>query len=221
MKRRKLTKKERTEKNIGWVVGVILVAVIMVVAIFFIRQKFFGPTFDYKGYKVTEVNPKGTNAIIYVLRAPITIYGATRIHYLNLYNDPRELQYIEVENTTRKVLLDPKPKHVYVSFDPDMPKQAYVAQAYTQVIRILGPGGVFRLSITASVTKDIEGLENQNLTATCNDSKPDILVIELRYSNETRIWVDEQYWRCVRVEGTDENEIIRAADKVVLTLLGL
>ena len=48
-----------------------------------------------------------------------------------------------------------------------------------------------------------------------------MLVIELRYAEKNRIYVDERGWRCVIIEGKDKDELIKAADKTVLALLGL
>lgn len=218
MVKKKLSKKERIEKTAGLIVGTIILAIIFTTAIFFIKQKYFGSTFEYKGYKVTKVKPEGTSAVFYVLRAPIRIYGETKVYYINLYNDPRTLQNISVEDTTREVLLDPKPKHVYITFDPDMPKKGYIALAATELARILGLNGIFKFAVSGAVTKDI-GLENK--TITCEDSSENVLVIELKYSNTTNIYVDETKWRCVIVEASNEYNLLRASDKVVLTLLGL
>lgn len=219
MKKKRLTKKEKIEKNAAWIVSVILISIILVVAVFFIRQKLLGPTFDYKGYKVTEFQIEGINVDFYDLRAPIRIYGGTGMYHIILRNDPRELQDIEVGETTRKVLLDPKPRQVYLTFDPEMPNKGYVAVAIGQIAKIIGTTGVFELPVTGAVTKEIEGLENK--TITCDNSGKYDLVINLEYADETRVFVDEHSQRCVKVQGTDEYELIKAADKVVLTLLGI
>ena len=219
MSKKRLSKGEKLERGASWVIGVILLAIILVVVIFFVRQKLYGPVFKYKGYQVTKVMPKGTSAVIYSLRAPIRIYASTKTYHINLYNDPRKLKDIEVENTTREVLLDPKPKHVYLTFDPELPNQGYVGLATTEIARILGYNGVFQLPVSGAVTKKVAGLENK--TVTCNDSDENNLVIEFRYANETKIFVDEHYWRCVIVQGTNKDELLRAADKTILTLLGI
>lgn len=219
MGNKRFSKRQKVERSAGLIIGVILISIILVTAIIVVRQKFSGPTFEYKGYKVTKVDLKGTTVTLYVLRAPVRIYAATNLHYINLYNDPRKLEDIEVENTTREVLLDPKPRQVYLTFDPDMPYKGYVAKATTQMARILGPNGIFKFRITAAVTKSFPGLENR--TITCDDSSEYDVVIEYRYANETKIFVDEHYWRCIIIQGKDKDEIVRASDKSILTLLGL
>lgn len=219
MEKRILSKRQRIERTAGWIIGVILLAIILVTTILFIRQQFFGPVFEYKGYEVTRVSPKGTTMTVHMLRAPIRIYGFTNIHYITLNNDPRTLEYIEVEETTREVLLDPKPTQIYLAFDPDMPNKGHVAIATTEIARVLGKNGPFNLKLTGAVTKSAEGLEDR--VANCEDSGERDLVIEFRYGDETKVYVDELFWRCVIVQGTDEIELIKAADKTVLTILGL
>jgi len=214
--RRRLSKRER---NTGWIIGTILVATIMVVAIFYIRQTYFGPVFEYKGYKVLKNQPAGFTEPIYVLRAPIRIYGSTELHFVNLYNDPRGLEDIEVEPTTRVVLLDPKPDQVYITFDPDMENKGHIALASTEIARALGTNGIFRMRVNGAITKSVEGLESRVFT--CDDSSETQLIVELRYAEETKVFVDEHFWRCIVVQGKDEVELLRASDKVVLALLGL
>ena len=91
-----------------------------------------------------------------------------------------------------------------------------------QVSNAVGVNGIFRIPTTGAVTREIQGRpESANLTKTCADSSEKELVIEFRYANETKVYVDETGWRCVIVEGKDKDELIKAADKTVLTLLGL
>lgn len=218
MKIKKISKKEKAEKGAGWIIGIILVSIILVAAILFVRQKFFGPTFEYKGYDVSRVNFEGSDPY-YSLKAPIRIYGFTNLYFITLNNDPRTLEDIEVEENTRDALLAPKPTQIYLTFDPDMSNKGHIAVATTEIARVLGRNGPFNLKLNGAVTKSVSGLEDR--VAACDDSGERTLVIEFKYGEETEIYVDENYERCVIVQGTNEKELIEAADKTVLTILGL
>ncbi|MBU2496852.1 MAG: hypothetical protein KJ767_02230 [Nanoarchaeota archaeon] len=219
--KKKLSKKEKLERSVSWIIGIILISILIVVAIFFIRQKYFGPTFEYKDYKVTRVMPEGTTAIMYVLRVPIRIYGSTDIYYIYLRNDPRELQDIPVDENTRKTIIDPKPSQVYLTFDPEMGEGGKISLATMQLARILGTSGVFRLNVNGAVTKDIGGLEDKKITCEDSSSLNEIVVIEFEYGEETKISVDKNYWRCIKIQAKNGDELIKAADKAILTLLGI
>ena len=216
----KSLKKERVERAAGWFVGAIIASVVLAALI--LTVKYNTANFEYKGYDVKKVTPKGTTATFYVVKVPIRIYGATNNYYLFLRNDPRELESLEVEGTAREVLLDPKPEKVYLTHSPDMENISYVGLAMLQVSNVIGMNGVFKIPTTGAVTREIGGRpESINLTKTCSDSSEKVLVIEFRYANKTRVYVDETGWRCVIIEGKDKDELIGAADKTVLALLGL
>lgn len=219
-KPQKSSKRERVEKSAAWVVGVIIASVVLAAVILTIRYSM--NNFEYKGYDVKKVIPKGTTATFYVVKVPVRIYGAVNSYYLFLRNDPRELESLEVEGTAREVLLDPKPERVYLTHSPDMENISYVGLAMLQVSNVIGVNGIFKIPTTGAVTREIRGVpESVNLTKTCADSSETELVIEFRYANETRVYVDETGWRCVIIEGRNKDELIGAADKTVLALLGL
>ncbi|MBU2496779.1 MAG: hypothetical protein KJ767_01835 [Nanoarchaeota archaeon] len=217
--KKKISKKDKLEKSVSWIIVIILISILIIVAIFFIRQKFFGPTFEYNGYEVTRVRPEGTTVTMYVLRTPVRIYASTQIYYSNLRYDPRELKDIPVEETTREVLLDPKPTQVYLTFDPDAEDKGHIALSMNEVARILGTSGLFLLPVSTGVTKEVEGLEEKKIT--CDNSNESVPVIDFRYGDETKIYVDETYWRCIVVQGKDKDEMVRSGNKLVLTILGI
>ncbi|HIH18220.1 MAG TPA: hypothetical protein HA282_02050 [Nanoarchaeota archaeon] len=216
----KSLRKERTEKSAAWLVIVIIASVVLAAVILTLRYN--ESNFKYKGYDVKKVTPKGTTATFYVVKVPIRIYGTVNNYYLFLRNDPRELEGLEVEGTAREVLLDPKPEKVYLTHSPDMQNISYVGLAMLQVSNVIGVNGIFGIPTTGAVTREISGrAESANLTKTCADSSEKVLVIEFRYAEKNRIYVDERGWRCVIIEGKDKDELIKAADKTVLALLGL
>ncbi len=212
--------KRDIERKASIVIITVILAIVIVTAILLVRQKYFGPKFKYKDFEVTKFTPEGTTVQLYSLRVPVRIYASTDIYHIYLRNDPRTLSNISVENTTREVLLDPKPEHVYLTFDPEMEERGKIAVALSQVSRVLGSagGGIFKFPVTGAVTKFTEGL---NGTITCGNSNEENVVILFQYANETAIWVDETAWRCIIVQGRNADELIRAADRATLTLLGI
>ena len=53
---------------------------------------------------------------------------------------------------------------------------------------------------------------------TCDDSKDKVSVILLELANKTEVMVKD---KCIIIKGETEEDLIRAADRLVLTLLGV
>jgi hypothetical protein len=124
------------------------------------------------------------------------------------YYNPYEVQDIEMRRGLEYLFMD-KP-YMLIAVDPDYDPQAVIAG--TEISKILGK--VWFKKVQAGLTRAVEGSDFPVIT--CQNISKDRRVIELRLGNETKIFQEEG---CIIVQGTDEEELVRAADRLAYRLL--
>ncbi len=213
-------KSKDIDKKIGMFILIVVIAIIVAITVIAVRRTLTSPTFKYEGLTVNRFVLEGTNATFYSMRTPVKIYGNVKIYDILLRNDPRKLQDIEVSEGIQEKILAPKPDQFYFTFDPDAPEKGYIGIAMAEVSRVLGTYNyaILQIPVTGASTRPIEGF---NESITCEDSSNKKVVVLFQYANSTEILVNESYERCIILQGKDGNEIIRAADKLVLEILGI
>lgn len=137
---------------------------------------------------------------------------------------PKELEDILVTKDIKNKFLSKSIEGAYLTMDPDLSSKTVIAAGeivktigYSEnsIFNIANPG-VYNLPILIAFIKQPE---NKDLIIkTCDDTTEIHKVIWLKLSDQTRISYQNN---CVIVEGKTEDDIIKAADRLVLTLLGV
>ncbi|MBN2423310.1 hypothetical protein JXB41_08865 [Candidatus Woesearchaeota archaeon] len=164
-------------------------------------------TLVYNGFTFEKVNGIWyTNIVLGWLDKKIP-YSA------GFYYPPNEVENVSFEKNTG-IILKLKAKHtVYISVDPDLDAKAVLAG--TEISKILGK--VFFIDVKAGLTKPSNNPDFPVIT--CEDISNNSKVVIIQKANETRVRRTTD--GCIFVEGPDEDELIRAADRLAYNLLDI
>jgi len=212
-------KAEKQNKVLGMILFFSLIILILI-AIFLFRSssdKIEQQYFTYNGIKFTP-NKKagiGFDMEFYVNDAQFPIYMSVR-------EDPRNLEDISIDiETIKGMLLDRD--HIYVLIDPEDDLKGATTVAAQEIDYFIDNPYLFNIPVSSaffSVAEDsVIPIENQTVKD-CSDASEETGLIWLRLGNSTSVFEENG---CVVVQGKspDEMEIIRAADRFYLTMIGI
>jgi len=154
---------------------------------------------------------------ILVYRTGITLKRSDGLKSFNLFfrNDPRELD--KISSTIDRF---PK-KTLYISFDPELLECEKTALAEAELGLFLD---YFEFDANKAITKtNNESNNKSNLdfpVKTCSHSYEDISVFVFQPANETKIYMDETYIKCFRVD-INNCETLEAAERIILSMLDM
>ncbi|RMF55553.1 hypothetical protein D6745_01780 [Candidatus Woesearchaeota archaeon] len=127
--------------------------------------------------------------------------------------DPKSLDDISV-------LVEPKDfnhSFIYLTMDPNLTSKTAIASI--EVGRIIGNKyGIMNISTRAAITRPKEGISDDIPVVTCDDVTNETGVVLFGIGDITAVVAKNG---CILVGGTDEEEIIRAADKLAYHILGI
>jgi hypothetical protein len=127
--------------------------------------------------------------------------------------DPREAGNISLDE---KALMDiVSAKKIYITSDPLGKDLGNVAVAAYQISRIIGLSSI---PTVGAYTRDSEPPNPDVPLKTCNDATNTTTVIILEAGDFTGV-SEKDY--CVHISGTNNTEMIKAADKLGMNLLGI
>jgi len=127
--------------------------------------------------------------------------------------DPREAGNVSLDE---KALMDiVSAKKIYITSDPLGKDLGNVAVAAYQISRIIGLSSI---PTVGAYTRDSEPPNPDVPLKTCNDATNTTTVIVLEAGDFTGV-SEKDY--CVHISGTNNTEMIKAADKLGMNLLGI
>lgn len=196
-----------TRKSANRVLVGLFVLFIVLLGFFYLNYKFslFNKD-DYLFEGEYRVVKQSDN--IYLLRGYI---GDVPLN-LRLFSNPIDVKDIESEDDIRKKVLFNRPK-VYVTMSNELSADSIIAAS--EIIKIIGHKQLFGLPAIGAITEDISDMIP---VKTCDDANINERIILLRLADKTRIYSDGF---CVIIDGESEQDLIKAADKLVLQLLGI
>ncbi|MBT3463915.1 hypothetical protein HOD20_04340 [archaeon] len=134
--------------------------------------------------------------------------SAPREYEVPFYYNPYDVLDIEFRRGLESIFLDVP--NIYITINPEYDSKAVIAG--TEISKILGK--VWFKKVKAGLTKQVNGSEFPIIT--CEDINSKTRVIEFRLGDVTKIFQEEG---CIIIQGTDEQELIRAADKMAFRML--
>jgi hypothetical protein len=163
------------------------------------------------GFAVFDVN-KVNDVETYV---HITIQdGLTEKPYiLGLRYDPLSVEDIPVEGTLHTRIFDDE--EVFVTIHPEAGLTSTTTIAALEIDKIIDNKNLYNIKVSSAFTIP-HGDETP--VKTCADATSKETVIWLTLADDTIVYTEGN---CIVIAGTDEEEIVRAADRFVLTLLGV
>lgn len=190
-------------ENKNKVLLLIFILLIGFILIYVIKINQQDNTFRYNGYNVIKTAPTVYNIEIFLKNDP-------NPHYISIRYDPRSLDYIEIEeNIKERVLRD----NLFITLTPNLTSQSVIAAA--EISKIVGNQFLFNIPVNTALTQS----KNKDIQVkTCSDVTVKSSVIMLSLGDETKAYKKSE---CIIVEGTTEEEIIRASTKLVLDILNI
>jgi len=185
----------------------ILIMIIGLLILFFSIKYFYHPTpaeesYVYNGFKFTKVSSLWLTEI----QLDNTLFRITTRY------SPNELEHINVEPGIYEKIVGSK--GIYFTVSGNLSSVSVLA--ITELGRIIGTRyGLLNIPSQAALT---ESDDNETLVKTCKDAVNGTGVIWFKLGNTTAAYSDQN---CVIIQGTEEWDIVKAADRVTFGLLGV
>lgn len=202
------------EKTINIIVVVLIIILIAGIGTLVVYQKhrYKDVYFKYNGYDVQKVVKNG---IYYELTMGFAKENSPNENVIPVRissrNDPRTLENISVQGDIKNPIYK---KGLYVVFEKNATGPSVIAGM--EISKITGNPSLYNINTTGAMIESIEGKSVP--VKTCKDVSASTGVIWLRAGKETKIFNEKD---CIIIEGTNEYELIRGADRYILTLLGI
>ncbi len=219
------TKESLPENEKEVKVSIKIVGLTMVIAVFILfflltRQASepdipINNTFQPESYKYNGfLFQKGMYAWYSKIKIGDSVYDVSFVY------GPKEVDNISVIGKVNDLIL--KANEIYVTTEPDYPSK--IGKAQVEISKITSPRtanfGILNIPTINTVTEipdNLKGIVNYP-EITCENATSNTSVIYLKIGSETRIYNDSY---CVIVEGSNDDEVVKAADRLVYNLLGI
>jgi len=198
---------EKSDKSSTKNIMLILIMIIGLLILFFSIKYFYHPTpaeesYVYNGFKFTKVSSLWLTEI----QLDNTLFRITTRY------SPNELEHINVEPGIYEKIVGSK--GIYFTVSGNLSSVSVLA--ITELGRIIGTRyGLLNIPSQAALT---ESDDNETLVKTCKDAVNGTGVIWFKLGNTTAAYSDQN---CVIIQGTEEWDIVKAADRVTFGLLGV
>ena len=192
---------ERTTALIIVIPSVILLIIIASIIIF---NKGSPNEFTFEDeYKVVKLSEREYLIKGFVGEAPLN---------LKLIADPRNVKDIPSEENIKNKLFPTS--QIFITLKPNLTSTSVIAA--TEISKITAHQSLFRTRTLGALT---EKSDNEAAPViTCADATVEQKVIYLKLSDTTKI---SSLNNCITIEGKTEQDLVRAADKLILQLLGI
>ncbi len=164
--------------------------------------------------KYTYTSPSGEKFKVEKLSMGYSIrsYVGDQPYDIRLRNDPKNLENITIEPNIKNKILSKQT--IYFTIDPKENLTSISTIGAIEISNIINRRlGIFNKETLGATT---EFANNFTEVVNCNNITKTIGVIWLRRGPETKVFSEKD---CVIVQGTDEWEIVRAADRLSAQIL--
>ena len=211
-----------TEKRIKWIVIILLGITLLGVALFVLFPGMrISNEFTYKnqeGEPFKFVTGYAGKVPIYTLKVTATYGDKLLKHYeIPLRNKPQDLAAIPIDSEVKNKILNSR--GIFITMQPELNQKAAIAGI--QLAKVLGTAdyGIFKIPVQGASTLPINTTNTSDYPVkTCQDATPNIRVIILTLGGENKAYVTAD---CVIIKATDEGNLIKVAEAVVLKLLNV
>lgn len=185
------------------VMGVLLGAVVG--GVVYYKKSYEKSFFTYHGFDFKRVK-NGYEITLYINQqhTPRTI---------TLRSDPRSLEDISIDSHVYQL---PKKDTIYATINPFDNLTGVTTIAVLELDKILDNPFLYNVPVNASFTEPYphSGLDIR----TCVDTTEKTAILWFKVENETRVYFHDG---CLIVAGEQEDDLIRAVDRILYALLGI
>ncbi len=201
-----------TEKQIKILVYVLLMALIgFAIGVYFKMHSGLRPYKWSNGESIFEVMPvKEKDTIMYAIK--IYFPNDPKPYLIYLRYGPREVSDIKLDGQIKKKIADDK--LVYITIDPEENLTGKTVVGALEITKFLANRMFYNIPVKSALTKK----HGNKDVKTCADATDKESIIWLKLGNETKVYSSNN---CIIVQGINEEEIIRASDRLCLHLLGI
>tara|TARA_Y100000310_G_scaffold201978_1_gene202049 strand:- start:1837 stop:2520 length:684 start_codon:yes stop_codon:yes gene_type:complete len=205
---------KKDTKSLGKV-AVVLFLILAVVILFLIwssSSKMDKLYFEYNGVKFTPNTATGVGykLEVYVNEAQFPVIMSVR-------NSPKNIEDISIDGVVAREMIEYK-SQIYVTINPEENLTGKTTVAAKEIDYFIENPFLYDIPVNSAFMSAIVGSAAEQVIKTCADSVGDTTVIWLRLGDETAVFEENG---CLVVQGTDEMELIMAADRLVLTVIGI
>jgi hypothetical protein len=202
------SEKEEALKGRKIIIITTIVIVSLIILFFSIRYLYHPETtedsYEYNGFKFTKMSAYGLWFT--------EIQKGDEIFRIPLRYSPREVEDIPIDRNVYREIINSK--KIYTTVPNNLSSVAVLALA--EVGRITGTRyGILNIPSQGALT---QSKGDGTPVKTCEDAVNGTGIILFDVGDETKIYLEGN---CVIVQGTDEWEIVRAADRLTFGLLGV
>lgn len=126
--------------------------------------------------------------------------------------DPLKLENISIDRKAKQLIADDK--LVYVTIDPDQKLTGKTTIAALEIDKVIDNYLFYNIPVSSAVTKPYQEMKVKS----CKNATAEMTVIWLKTGDSTKVYTEEN---CIIVQGSDEEELVRAADRLGLLLIGI
>ena len=197
------------EKHNKIVIGTIILLLVLSIGAIVIYQKIqqSKQTFTYNGFTVAKEENDGLTSY----QIQFFKEGTEQPFIINSRYNPKSLENISIAADIRDLIVKEK---LYITMAPTLSGKGTVA--FAEIDKYTENPFLFNLPTSPALLQKVEG--NELPLMTCEGVSPVTSVIKFNIGDQTRIYEDNG---CVIIQATNEDELIRAADRLSLTLLGI
>ncbi len=198
-----------TDKQNRFVIGIILSLVVLGIFGLILYQKYLYSSkfFEYNGFSIYEGNKNG----LPLYQIKFFINENAQPFVINSRYHPRDLENINVYSGLKEDLIK---KEIYITMDPGLSSKATIA--FAEIDKYLENPFLFNLPTYPALLNKLDG--NDLPTVTCNNVTESKSVIMFKIGEKNDIYNDNG---CVILEAINEDELIKVADRLSLTALGV
>lgn len=191
------------------VIGIILIIIILGIfsIIFYQIYRHNSNFFEYNGFTVYG----GMNNGLMAYQIQFFLEDSPQPFVINSRHHPEDLEDIPVYSGLRNDLLKEK---LYVTMEPTLSGKATIA--FAEINKYIENPFLFNVPTFPALLTKVE--DNDLPKITCGNVSRSIGVIMFKISEKNQIYGEDG---CVILEAVNEEELIRGADRLSLTVLGV
>ncbi len=196
------------DKKIKWILVILLMVFILgSLGIFFYQKNRYKEVyFEYNGFVVHKGKDRAGNT---VYQTKIFLGDSAQPYLITTRYSPKELEEIKTIYYKPDLL---NKKEIYITMDPSA--TAISVLAATEISKITSNLILYSIPTHGAFTSPSKDWP----VKTCSNVNENQAIVFLKQSDQSRIYSENG---CIIVEGKDEYDLIRVANKLVFTLLGV
>ncbi|MBU2589313.1 MAG: hypothetical protein KKA65_02125 [Nanoarchaeota archaeon] len=206
------------DKKINWLIGSLIVLLLLFALTVYVNDK-TGFLFDKK---VNHYWYSNGDSEFEIIKSNFQNYEGWDIKFyfpndpnpylIDFRNDPLSIEDIEIDRKSKNLIMDDS--QVFLTWDRGRNYTLLTTFAGLDLIKVISNPRLYWIPVNTSFTTEYENF----LVKTCQDGAEKETVIYFNVADETFVRTEGH---CILIQGKTEEDLLRAADRLALLLLGI